>query len=439
MNPQIVAAIRARARLYRDELAQLLAELVRIPSPSGREEAVVRRIGLAMAEAGFAQIRTDGLGSLIGRIGRGPRLLAMDAHIDTVAVGNRELWTRDPFGGEIDEGRVWGRGAADQKGGMAALIYAGRIMSELGLGDAFTLHITGTVMEEDCDGLCWRHLIREDRLIPEVCVLTEPTGCRLYRGQRGRMEMQIDVQGVSAHASAPERGTNAIVQAAQIVREIERLGPRLATDEFLGQGSIAVTHIHGEGPSLCAIPDQARIHIDRRLTWGETREQALDEVAAIIAGCAPDGASGASGAARLTIPRFERPAYTGKIYPAEAFFPAWKLAADHPAVRAGEATLAWLERDGRVAPGDARAAGARGGAGSGAGKGAPARWTFSTNGVAICGEQGIPCVGFGPAHEAQAHAPDEFCPIDHLVDAAAFYALFPLVYTETMAGANAGD
>jgi putative selenium metabolism hydrolase len=347
-------------------------------------------------------------------------------------VGNRDLWTRDPFGGAIDEGKVWGRGAADQKGGMAALIYAGRILSELGLDDAFTLQVTGTVLEEDCDGLCWRHLIREERLVPEVCVLTEPTGCRLYRGQRGRMEMQIDVPGVSAHASAPERGTNAIVHAARIVRAIDQLGPRLAVDEFLGQGSIAVTHIHGEGPSLCAIPDQARIHVDRRLTWGETREQAIEEVAAILARCAPAGPADGAGAARLTIPCFERPAYTGKIYPTEAFFPAWKLAADHPAVRAGEAALAWLERDGRVAPVDARTRGAD--SSGGAREGTPARWTFSTNGVAICGEHGIPCIGFGPGYEAQAHAPDEFCPIDHLVDAAAFYALFPLIYTETVEG-----
>ncbi len=410
MNQESSTQAVHRAQALCDEMAQFLAELVSIPSPSGEEERVAARIVRAMEEAGFDEVRIDGLGSVIGRIGDGPIAIAMDAHIDTVDAGNRELWGFDPFEGHVRDGKVWGRGAADQKGGMAALIYAGRIVKELGLdrGGAFTLYVTGTVMEEDCDGLCWQHLIQEEGLRPEVCVITEPTGCRVYRGQRGRMEIGVEVRGFSAHGSAPERGVNAIYRMTDVVREIERLNERLRGEGFLGRGNIAVTHIAGQGPSLCAIPDLCRIHLDRRLTEGETRETALAEVRAILDACAW---ASQKDAARVSVPRFERPSYTGKAYPCDAFFPAWTVPADHRAVVAAE-----------------QVSGALPGAGADSDRSGPPRWTFSTNGVAICGMHGIPCVGFGPAYEEQAHAPDEFCPVDHLVRAAAFYALYPGAY-----------
>jgi acetylornithine deacetylase/succinyl-diaminopimelate desuccinylase-like protein len=166
------------------------------------------------------------------------------------------------------------------------------------------------------------------------------------------------------------------------------------------------------------------VRLDRRLTWGETRETALAEVQRVLDAC--DWAGEADGA-RLRVPRYAKPAYTGKVYPGDAIFPAWKIAADHRAVRAAERAL-WELFPETVARGYAHAAGEAHDSGA---EPVPARWTFSTNGVAICGTHGIPCVGFGPGHEEQAHAPDEFCPVDELVMAAAFYAAFPLVYDAT--------
>jgi putative selenium metabolism hydrolase len=429
MNPESTHhkhRIREAAVSQGEAIAELLGELIRIPSPSGAESEVAGRIRQEMHAAGFDEVRVDALGSVIGRIGSGPTVIAMDAHIDTVGIGNREPWSAAPYSGEVRQGNVWGRGAADQKGGMAALIHAGRIVKQLGLDrtNRFTLYVTGTVMEEDCDGLCWQHLIREDGLRPEVVVVTEPTGCRVYRGQRGRMEIEIEVRGVSAHGSAPERGQNAIYRMTEVVRGVQALAGGFPSDEFLGPGSVTVTYIEGRGPSLCAVPDICRVRLDRRLTWGETPESALTEVQRVLDACAW---AGEPGAARLTVPRYEKPAYTGKVYPGEAIFPAWKVASDHRAVRAADKTL-WELFPETVARGFARVAGEASDSGV---EPMPARWTFSTNGVAICGTHGIPCVGFGPGHEAQAHAPDEFCPIEELVTATAFYAAYPLVYDAT--------
>jgi putative selenium metabolism hydrolase len=429
MDQKTLTAIRELAQTRRDGLAGFLGEIVRIPSPSGAEGDVAARIRREMEAVGFDEVRTDALGSVVGRIGSGPTVIAMDAHIDTVGAGNHDLWDFDPFSGTVLDGCVWGRGAADQKGGMAALVEAGRIIKQLGLDRAgrFTLLVTGTVLEEDCDGLCWLHLIQEDGLRPEVVIVTEPTGGHIYRGQRGRMEIEITVRGVSAHGSAPERGQNAIYRMTEVVRGVQQLAAHFPSDEFLGRGSVTVTYIEGRGPSLCAVPDFSRLQLDRRLTWGETRESALAEVRGVLEGCSwssePD-------VAQVRVPRFERPAYTGKVYPSEAVFPAWKLAADHPAVRAAERTL-WALFPADVARRFAATAGEAPAAGAGP---TEARWTFSTNGVAICGTHGIPCVGMGPGFEEQAHAPNEFCPVDHLVTAAAFYAAFPLVYCAAQPG-----
>ncbi|MDY0110989.1 MAG: YgeY family selenium metabolism-linked hydrolase [Candidatus Krumholzibacteria bacterium] len=384
----------ALAEKHRDQTADNLSRLVQIPSLSGREQAVNAELGRQMLQAGFDEVTTDPLGNVIGRLGRGPRLLAIDAHMDTVDVGNRANWSFDPFCGEVRDGWLLGRGAVDQKGGAAAFVTAGRIIKELGLGDRLTLLCTGTVMEEDCDGLCWKYLIEEGGLRPELVISTEPTSLNLYRGQRGRMEIGVDFHGVSAHGSAPERGRNAIYPAARTCLAIEKLHPRLADDTFLGKGSITVTEFRSGTPSLCAVADAAHLHLDRRLTAGETCESALAEIRALL-----DDPT-----AEVRVLEYEGLAYTGLRFGMQKYFPTWTIPESHAAVQAGVAVYTELF-------------------------GAPPlidRWTFSTNGVAINGLHGIPVIGFGPGDEPQAHAPDERVPVEHLVKAAAFYALFAL-------------
>jgi len=382
-------------------LSRFLGDIVSIPSPSRGEKAAAERVADEMARLGFDEVRFDGLGSVIGRIGSGERILVFDGHIDTVDVGNPDLWQFDPFCGTICDGFVLGRGAADQKGGVASMVHAGAIMKKLSLQGPFTIYMTATVMEEDCDGLCWQYLIDEENLEPDFAVITEPTDLGVYRGQRGRMEIELTVPGVSAHGSAPERGENAITKTAPLVTAIDALDRRLPHDAFLGKGSIAVTRISSTSPSVCAIPDACSIHLDRRLTGGETEASALAEIES-LARAVPG--------ARVRVLEYGEEAYTGRVYPTRKTYPAWTTDAGHVLVRAAEAAHRSLFN----AP-------ARGGC-----------WSFSSNGTAISGMKGIPCVGFGPGREAMAHAPNERIPVDHLVKACAFYALFPMMLAEEL-------
>ncbi|MCK5086994.1 MAG: YgeY family selenium metabolism-linked hydrolase, partial [Melioribacteraceae bacterium] len=273
----IAEQINEKAKEYSGYTAKNLARIIKMKSLSGGEKEVAYAIKEMMEEAGFDEARIDGLGNVIGRIGNGKRVIAIDGHIDTVDLGNLENWDFDPLGGEIKDGFVHGRGTVDQEGGPIAAVTAGRILKEFGLPEDVTLLVTGTVMEEDCDGLCWKYLVEEENIKPDVVIITEPTNLNIYRGHRGRMEIAVSFYGVSSHGSAPERGKNAIYMASKAALEIEELNEKLAEDPFLGKGSITVTEFKSTSPSLCAVSDFARIHLDRRLTWGEDKELALNQ------------------------------------------------------------------------------------------------------------------------------------------------------------------
>ena len=241
--------------------------------------------------------------------------------IDTVGVGNMKNWTFDPYQGMEDDEIIGGRGGSDQEGGMASMVYAGKIIKDLGLTDQYTLLVTGTVQEEDCDGLCWQYMIEQSKIRPEFVISTEPTDCQIYRGHRGRMEIRIDVHGRSCHGSAPERGDNAIFKMAPILIELQGLAKNLGNDEFLGKGTLTVSEIFFTSPSRCAVADSCAVSIDRRLTWGETWEGALEEIRALPAVKAVG--------AVVSMYQYDRPSYTGLVYPTECFFPTWKTPEDH--------------------------------------------------------------------------------------------------------------
>jgi putative selenium metabolism hydrolase len=391
------------AESYTDDMVTFLREMIAIPSESAEEKAVIERAKAEMEKVGFDEVKIDGLGNLLGRIGSGPTVIAMDAHLDTVGVGDPSTWIRDPYEGELEDGIVYGRGAGDQEGGMASMVYGAKIIKDLGLGEDTTLWVTGTVMEEDCDGLCWQYLLKEKVLEPEVVVITEPTNLGVYRGQRGRMEMEVRTQGLSAHGSAPERGVNAVYKMAGIIADVEMLNERLTdtADDFLGKGSITISDIRATSPSLCAVADSCTVHLDRRLTRGETLEAAVAQIEALPSVQAVE--------ATVTVLDYAREAYTGLTYPVQKYYPTWTMEEDHPLIVAAAKTAAAV-------------------------LGEPPRvdkWGFSTNGVATCGLFGVPTVGFGPGHEIHAHSPEDQVPVDHLTKCAAFYAAFPRFYLET--------
>src|SRR5210317_53188 len=389
-----------KAEAYKPAISKFLRDMIAIPSESRQEAKVIERIKAEMETVGFDRVDIDPMGNILGYIGNGRHLIAMDAHVDTVGVGDPDQWGYDPYRGYEDDEIIIGRGASDQEGGMAAMVYAGKIIQDLHLEDDYTLLVTGTIQEEDCDGLCWQYIINENKIRPEFVVSTEPTSCRVYRGQRGRMEIKVATSGVSCHGSAPERGDNAIFKMAPILNELQALHTQLKEDDFLGKGSLTVSEIFSSSPSRCAVADGCWVSIDRRLTAGETGAYALQQIR--------DLPAVKEVKAQVSMYNYDQPSYTGLVYPTDSYFPAWTLEENHPACQTLVAGYKGLFGQDPIVD----------------------KWTFSTNGVAITGMSGIPCIGFGPGHEDQAHAPNEKTWKSELVQSAAMYAVIPAIYVQ---------
>ena len=393
------------SKKYSADMTRFLRDMIRIPSESCQEEGVVKRIKEEMEKVGYDRVEIDKMGNIIGYIGNGPHIVAFDAHIDTVGIGNRANWEFDPYEGYETDELIGGRGASDQEGGMASMVYAGKIMKELGLiPENVTVAMVGTVQEEDCDGLCWQYLIKEYGLKPDFVVSTEPTDGGIYRGQRGRMEIRVDVKGVSSHGSAPERGDNAIFRMGHILQDLEKLHPQLKDDEFLGKGSLTVSQVFYTSPSRCAVADSCAVSIDRRLTWGEDKDLALSQIREL------PSVKEAGDRVKVSMYTYEAPSWTGLVYPTDCYFPTWVIQKDHVVCRSTEEAYSSLFNT-------------------------PPRtdkWTFSTNGVSIMGMYGIPVIGFGPGKEKEAHAPNEKTWKEDLVRCAALYAALPGIYAENI-------
>jgi putative selenium metabolism hydrolase len=384
------------ARKSERELVRFLRDLIAIKSLSSQEEKVIQRIGEEMDRWRYDEVTVDPMGNILGRIGKGKRVIALDAHADTVDVGNPANWTVDPFTGLEKGGIVYGRGACDMKGALASIVFGGKLIKELGLEDEYTLYVVGSVQEEDCDGLCWQYIIREGGMRPDVVVIAEPTDLGIYRGHRGRMEIEVRTSGISCHGSAPERGVNAIYAMAPVIKDIEMLNGRLTGGEpFLGKGTVTISEIRSTSPSLCAVADSATIHLDRRLAATDTLDSAVAEIR--------DLESVRRSKAEVAVLDYAVPSWKGLIYPTKKYYPTWLLPEDHPVLGCAAATFEHLfQEPPRVG-----------------------RWVFSTNGVAVMGMHHIPCLGFGPGNEIYAHTAMEQIPVEQLVRAAAFYAAFP--------------
>jgi putative selenium metabolism hydrolase len=382
--------------------AEFLHDLVTVPSPSRSERLACERALREMELLGYRDVHLDEMGNVLGRIGSGPRVLAFDAHIDTVGISNPTLWRHDPFRGIVTDGTLFGRGASDQKGGLAAIVHGAALADQVGLSNDLTVWVTATVNGEDCVGLAWQYLLNETPLRPEVVVIAMPSHLGVCYGQRGRMEVEVATAGVSTHGSQPDRGTNAVYAMMPVIEGLTRLHENFAVEHpMLGKGSLAVTGITSQSPSLTAIPDGCVIHIDRRLTIGETPDDAMAEIRKV--------ASAAAEGSEVRLLHYALPSWRGFTYPTDKVFPAWETAADSSAVRAAlETAERVLGRSPRIH-----------------------RSAFSSNGCATAGIFGIPTVGFGPADELRSHTVNDQIPLAQLEPAMAFFALFPQVFLES--------
>ena len=430
-------AIKKAAKGYEADMTKFLRDLIAIPSESSDEEGVINRIAEEMKKVGFDKVEIDPEGNVLGWMGNGNKIIAYDAHIDTVGIGNINNWKFDPYKGYENETEIGGRGGSDQEGGIVSSVYGVKIMKDMNLIPADTkILVTGTVQEEDCDGLCWQYIHNEDKITPEFVISTEPTDGGIYRGHRGRMEIRVDVRGISCHGSAPERGDNAIYKMSDIIQNVRALNENDDADgteikglvkmlnpkynpehyedaRFLGRGTCAVSQIFFTSPSRCAVADSCAISIDRRMTAGETWEYCLDEIRALPA-CKKYGDD-----VKVSMYMYDRPAWTGLKYETECYFPTWINKEAAPHVQALVEAHKNLFGEARI--GDEKAMKNRH-------RPLIDKWTFSTNGVSTQGRFGIPTVGFGPGAESQAHAPNEITWKQDLVNCAALYACVPSLY-----------
>jgi putative selenium metabolism hydrolase len=395
LKAKVVPQIQARVAERRETILRFMRELCAIPSVMGRIGDVGKRVIEEMRLLGFMDCRFDRMGNVIGRMGRGPRILLYDSHIDTVDVGDRSAWGWDPFQGKVEDGILYARGAGDEKQSTPGMLHGIALAWELGLLDDFTVYYFGN-MEEDCDGLACQALVEREGLKPDLVVVGEPTEMNVYRGHKGRVELKVVAKGRSIHAASNQLGDNAIYKLLPTIAGIEQLNDRLAVDPFLGQGRITVSRIECQTPSINAVPDECTITIDRRLTFGETKEEAISQVQALIS---PKD----RGAIRVEMLHYDTPSYTGFVFPVEKYFPAWALSEDHPFVQAGLKTAQMLWG------------------------GAPksGKLNFSTNGTYWMGKAGIPTIIFAAGNETTAHGVLDQVPLADLVRATEFYALLP--------------
>ncbi len=430
-------AIKKAAQAYGPAMTAFLRDMIAIPSESCEEKGVIHRIAEEMKKLDFDKVEIDPQGNVLGWMGSGDKIIAIDSHIDTVGIGNIDNWEFDPYKGYENETEIGGRGGSDQEGGMAAAVYGAKIMKDLNLiPEDKKILIVGSVQEEDCDGLCWQYIHNEDKITPEFVISTEPTDGGIYRGHRGRMEIRVDVHGVSCHGSAPERGDNAIYKMAEIIENVRDLNANDAEDSteikglvkmldpkynpehwedarFLGRGTCTISQIFYTSPSRCAVADSCSISIDRRMTAGETWDSCLQEIRDLPA-CRKYEKD-----VKVSMYMYDRPAWTGLVYETECYFPTWINKETAPHVQALVDAHKALWGDERIGAEGAMHLRHR-----------PLvdKWTFSTNCVSIQGRYGIPSVGFGPGAESQAHAPNEITWKQDLVTCAALYAAVPMLY-----------
>lgn len=405
MSTLDISAIQHAVAQAREPILTFLRELVAIPSMDSQIGPVGERAQAEMRALGFRDIRFDSMGNTLGRIGDGPRTLLYDSHIDTVGIGDPDEWQWDPFVGKVEEGRFYARGACDEKSSTPGMIYGLAIAHRLGLLEGWSAYYFGN-MEEWCDGIAPHALVEHEGLRPDFVVIGEPTQMQVYRGHKGRVEMQVVAKGRSAHAASNHLGDNAIYKVLPIIEAISRMEPQLGDDPFLGHGKITVTDMAVETPSINAVPNQATAYIDRRVTFGESVEQVIQQVRDLI----PEPYR-SSGEIRVEMLRYAEPSYTGFVFPVDKYFPAWALDPAHPLVQAG------LETARRIGLPEHPAG----------------KWNFSTNGIYWAGKAGIPSIGFGPGEEETAHTVHDSVLLDDVVKAAEFYALLPALLRAKLA------
>ena len=386
MRDRIVSA----AKRQRSKCAEFVRELIATPSESGQEEAVAVMVRQKMLDLGYHAVDVDRFGNVIGRIGEGPTKIIFDAHMDTTSIGDRSSWRFDPYRGDLKAGKIFGHGAANNKGGLGASIFAGGIIADLDLTADASVYVVGSIHADKCEGMAYRGIFDVDKLHPHFVVLSMPTGMRIHRGHRGRAEIKVTLRGQPVHGSVPDKGFNCIYGLNKIVAGVEELNGKLGEDETFGKATVTVTHVEAAYNGPNRLPESSHIIIDRRLLPSEEQKQVLAEVKELAKGTR----------AKIALVELEEPSYRGLRLPMEKFFPTWLLEEDHPLIEAASRACQLATKK----------------------KPDLGCWTMSTAGAYTMGMSKVPTIGFGPSDHVR---------IDDLEKCMAVYATIPGCLPET--------
>lgn len=370
-------------------LVDFTAALVRLRSVLGNEALVAEHVSREMRRLRFDHVEIDETGNAVGVVrglDDGPVLL-LDAHMDTVDVQPADAWSRDPFGGKVADGRIWGRGSSDMKGALAAMVYAAAGLTRAQM--LGTVVVSASVGEESVEGTALQGVM--ERHPPQFVVIGEASDLDLVRAGRGRAEFVVTTSGKPAHASSPEQGINAVHKMAAVIAEIEKIP--MPRDPFVGRGVMCLTDIMSVPyPAHSVVPSGCRATYERRLLPGEARDGVEAE---LREACARGGAP----ETLIELAQTDYCTYTGVRWRQPKWFPPWQLEVEHELVQRALAGL--------------RATGLDPGISS---------YQFCTNAAYSAGVAGVPTIGFGPSTEEHAHIVDENLEIAQLVAARDGYA-----------------
>lgn len=372
------------------EIIALCRELIQHQSYSGEENKVAERIKQAFEKLGFDDCWVDCYGNIVGHIkGKRPgKSILFDGHIDTVPVPDDSKWIHAPFGGDLEDGRIYGRGASDMKGAVSAMIMAAAYFAaDTNRDFAGNIYIAGVVHEECFEGVAARKV--SERVQPDYVVIGEASELNLKIGQRGRAEIVLETYGKPAHSANPQAGINAVYKMAQLIEKIRGLA--MTSHDVLGLGILELTDIKSSPyPGASVVPDYCRATYDRRLLVGETRESVLQPILDLISEMSKEDevfkgkAYYACGSEKC---------YTGDEIQGERFFPGWLYDEQDEFI---QAALKGIKSAG-ISP-------------------AITQYSFCTNGSHYAGEAGIKTIGFGPSRENLAHTIDEYIEVEQLVN-----------------------
>lgn len=384
----MIDKINSFVQAEKQNLVDLLCELVEIESITCNEGAVVERVRKEMESMNYDEVIIDSTGNVIGRMGSGPKTLVFDAHLDVVDAEGQD-WKTPPFKAVIKENKIYGRGTVDDKGPFVCMLFAGKAVKELGFADEYTVYIVGSVAEEDCEGLALGAFLEEKNIVPDQVVIAESSELEICRGHRGRAQIKATFKGTPVHASRHHEGVNPLELATDFLQGLKELDAGFQPVEPLGKADVVAVDLRCSSNSLSTTPTDAQIYMDRRTNTADTRDSIMKELKSI------PGAD----KCELEYVDWKDTGYNGKELVGEEFFPAWALEESHPLIQAGVQAYKNLEDKDPVVT----------------------TWGFSTNGNYTMGRKGYPTIGFGPGEMALCHGPDEHVVIDDLLSATGFY------------------